>query len=692
MKEFLIRQQQAHDTQSNWEKTSGFIPLAGEIITYDRDENFSYSRIKLGDGITDINQLPFLIVDSQTNSVTAYGAKGDGVTDDTEAFKKALAIADTTPLSKREYKVITVPGGIFKLSETIVIPENFCLVLQQNTQLNFTLTSGNCIEMRGSATLEGHHAIIRVYKNFTGNVISIDTSKDGVIHASIPPYAKADPMWKRARYITDINIVKTDPSTGFNSSIDGTDIGGIGLFISANFNTKEDYDGVNTAPIAFIWGMTCTGIRISGAFECGIKIINTDQQGGSTNPAWNHELRIEAIVVACKTGLYIYNCNTAHLAVAVQPSLPIYKVNNVYVKYAKNGIVLVDSHSIDLSQSIVWDWNEDNTLISESAENAHIALYGDCRGLILSDFTYYEVSKDIYERIYTDNTSNFDKMNILQEPITKWFKPVKETVDSVTLVNPYFFDGANTIRLASYSDLDRIVTSEGVFPDFENILPQATDGKGNIYGEKGYKTSVRIALGSGAEDLGSSITPNGYGEYYLSTGFLPIKVGESLYLKNLFYTKASNESGVSGFLFYDSSFNPVYSGSYTLAASFNKIGTYSFEEESTQLKTDYYELNKLTIPLSLSNNAAWSKVAYVRFTLSRISNPSPDTLLVSKTPITYSIKGQLADQVFVKLSQIYDFKSSSLINETSSDSEYPTAKAVYNFFNESLGLIENGKY
>ena len=37
-----------------------FTPFAGEIIIYDTDENYSYPRIKIGDGETNINNLPFI--------------------------------------------------------------------------------------------------------------------------------------------------------------------------------------------------------------------------------------------------------------------------------------------------------------------------------------------------------------------------------------------------------------------------------------------------------------------------------------------------------------------------------------------------------------------------------------------------------------------------------------------------------
>lgn len=88
---------QKHDTQVNWEKATGFIPKAGEIIIYDADENYSYPRIKVGDGENYINQLPF--IDEQGNFfVNLYSDDGNNFTaskpyeEITEAFLKHKAI------------------------------------------------------------------------------------------------------------------------------------------------------------------------------------------------------------------------------------------------------------------------------------------------------------------------------------------------------------------------------------------------------------------------------------------------------------------------------------------------------------------------------------------------------------------------------------------------------------------------
>jgi hypothetical protein len=49
-----------HDSAENWSKAVNFTPKQGEIIVYDIDENYSYERIKIGDGSNNVNSLPFV--------------------------------------------------------------------------------------------------------------------------------------------------------------------------------------------------------------------------------------------------------------------------------------------------------------------------------------------------------------------------------------------------------------------------------------------------------------------------------------------------------------------------------------------------------------------------------------------------------------------------------------------------------
>lgn len=48
-----------HAVESDWLKAVNFTPKQGEFIVYDKDSTYDYERFKIGDGTTNINDLPF---------------------------------------------------------------------------------------------------------------------------------------------------------------------------------------------------------------------------------------------------------------------------------------------------------------------------------------------------------------------------------------------------------------------------------------------------------------------------------------------------------------------------------------------------------------------------------------------------------------------------------------------------------
>lgn len=65
-----------HDLEVNWLKATNFVPMQGELIIYDievdaagnalelpsnRTTPYTYARIKVGDGITSVGTLPFIL-------------------------------------------------------------------------------------------------------------------------------------------------------------------------------------------------------------------------------------------------------------------------------------------------------------------------------------------------------------------------------------------------------------------------------------------------------------------------------------------------------------------------------------------------------------------------------------------------------------------------------------------------------
>ena len=58
-----------HDIEEHWKKALNFIPKAGEVIVYDSDERHAEVRLKIGNGETYVNDLPFLYEDRILDNV-----------------------------------------------------------------------------------------------------------------------------------------------------------------------------------------------------------------------------------------------------------------------------------------------------------------------------------------------------------------------------------------------------------------------------------------------------------------------------------------------------------------------------------------------------------------------------------------------------------------------------------------------
>ena len=76
-KQMNSRLQMKHDVEDNWiiagNATKPFIPKQGEIIIYDIDSTYNYERMKIGDGITNVNYLPF--IGGNDNNIPTEGTK-----------------------------------------------------------------------------------------------------------------------------------------------------------------------------------------------------------------------------------------------------------------------------------------------------------------------------------------------------------------------------------------------------------------------------------------------------------------------------------------------------------------------------------------------------------------------------------------------------------------------------------------
>lgn len=527
-------------------------------------------------------------------NVLDYGAKGDGSADDTAAFKAALAAE----------RVLFVPGGTYKLTGGVTVYENCTLELAQDAVLNFTNTTGNCITLLRLANLKGNHATINVPYAFTGRVINCDTGDDEA-HldpnnlkdsnaTAVPPFTKWSPQWKMSRYMTDVNICKPK-SDGEHNSADGS-CSGTAVYLHCN---EADF-------VSFMWGVSMSGVRIAGAFDYGIRAYNI----GAHVESWNHDMRIEAVVDACKVGVSLENCYYARLEVSVQARAA---ANGAV--YATHGIELRDSRGVDMSGSRVWDWNGSNSLWASGNQYQHLALYGECRGLILDDFMYYENSTDIRDLIYTNKASNLEQLTILQEPVTRWFK----SKDG----EPVFSDGLGEKKLITEEQLNAHFGT-ALVKNFTDVLATATDENGAVLDGKGY-------TGGYLTGTGALYTGGDSKAYYVTTGFIPCAKGQTAYVEGMSY---ASYDGSCTLCMYDANKKFIS----TVSAANLVKGNYWY--------VTYQETAKgfSVMPTAVVGN---ENVAYIRFTVLK-SQMGEHPMIAVDEEIKYTVEGVLADGIKVK--------------------------------------------
>lgn len=520
-----------------------------------------------------------------------YGAKGNGSTDDTAAFQNALA----------NNRIVFVPGGSYKISAELIIGNNCQLELSQDATLYFTQTTGNCISLLQCSWIKGNHATVSVPYGFTGNVVNIDTGYTDDLYAT-PPFKHWDPVWKPGRYVTDLNIIK--PNSYNLCYSDGGECSGTAVFIQTDGNDLS----------TFLWGVDLSGLRIAGAFTYGV-YGRTDNVNGDSG--WNHDMKVGGLIAGCETGVRFVRVHKVYLSTLIQP-----QKSRTSVAYAKQGIRLENCRYMNLINARTFDWNSNFTLWEEGNENQHIALYGDCSGLVLEDWNYYAFGADydIRSLIYTDTPTNLERMVILQEPITRWFKPKDGT--------PYFYDGNAEKRLTLKEEFDECFIVDRI-ANFEDVLSTAFNKDGTIFNEIGY-------IPTGAKWVGSSgelVTGSDY-SYYGATGFIEIKNGDIIHADALNF--GSGTDAIPCVVVYDANFNRVDHASAVHLTENTKSYFYG------------YTVTENGFSLEIKNR---STAAYVTFTFPRGSIGERPVISVNE-PITFSQGGFLADTILVKSEKV----------------------------------------
>jgi hypothetical protein len=146
-----------HDIEANWLLATNFTPLSGEIIIYNEDENYNYKRIKIGNGIDNVNDLDFIKFDGYDNILLK--------TEQELTYEEKCMVLANLGLTDIAPKTIVEPeeDDIPKVFINGTIPTTKDEVSAEMTYISKTLSFNAYIEIK----CQGNSSMSYPKKNFT---------------------------------------------------------------------------------------------------------------------------------------------------------------------------------------------------------------------------------------------------------------------------------------------------------------------------------------------------------------------------------------------------------------------------------------------------------------------------------------------------------------------------------------------
>ena len=115
------------DIEANWKKVKDFIPPKKEFIIYEPDENYSYSRLKIGDGVTNLHELPF-VADIDKIKEDYIDPLEDKITTVQNEIVQPQVSVTWEELKRLRDESKLIPGQFYR------IIDYYCTTIQENTR------------------------------------------------------------------------------------------------------------------------------------------------------------------------------------------------------------------------------------------------------------------------------------------------------------------------------------------------------------------------------------------------------------------------------------------------------------------------------------------------------------------------------------------------------------------------------
>ena len=405
-------------------------------------------------------------------SVTDFGAKGDGVADDTQAFKDALE-------SKQD---IYVPKGTYLITDKLLVRTFQTLELSRYALLKFS-DMPVCIEIGMNGKLKG--GTLFVNRTFNGVVVDMSNANDVTLRDESYPYTDGTntSMNRHRRYLEEVYIQKQD-----SKPITSTDVKGVAVRVIASDAIQQSY--------TCQWGVNIDKININGGFESGID-VKTEYTKGGTEP-WLHDTMIKDVFIQyTKTAIRLDTVNNVEiLGGSFQPD-----TTRNGEKYIICGVNIKNCNTVHIKGFSVWDTHD----FVDGRTSHAFALLGLCSGVEIYDFVsafvnnafsriYYNDFRTLLTlryynkagRVYFDEVVNYKSTQVGNGDFTQ--TKVSNFDEMAKIDFAIGYDERNKSRASSTNPLYTKIGTIEVPRNASNQVYQVTIQESSMFGVIGYST------------------------------------------------------------------------------------------------------------------------------------------------------------------------------------------------------------
>lgn len=266
-----------HDTAENWAKATNFVPKQGELIVYDIDLTHTHEQIKIGDGIQNVNDLPFYagnwedLTDkpfwSEGPTIVEWDGNTDGLTVSSDGTN--YKVSDLKPSSTEIIggKLTFSNGSVVEITSDMIEGEGYIISIYYGT-VYINTTNGSAYDYSLSVTLSKPGIYFK--KNTYNQLVSFSYGNEIVYTLDekfIPDtIARTSDVNSLSDLVGDVAV-----SEQINSAIKNSNI----------WTQIYDSGEITTAVNAI------SGINVSGykSLKVAIKCVNTTVNSSTTGGA-----------------------------------------------------------------------------------------------------------------------------------------------------------------------------------------------------------------------------------------------------------------------------------------------------------------------------------------------------------------------------------------------------------------------